>query len=197
MVSTPRRFPKSARFPLGAALGTLLGAVAIPVLATVLFLSAAPVVRAQDAGQQEFGPENAVMVKGPTLGRELPFLGPNVVRFWRATYEYQNDTFVVFFTRDPVFGLGEWTQGQCGNRQGRYRAGEGAVAEGVAAEIWHLSADGINEDAAWHLFVDVGDFTGDACRIMPAFTDRLQFFFDALGADSRESPLPAVVGPAL
>jgi hypothetical protein len=115
-----------------------------------------------------------------------------VVRFWRASYEYQNGTFVVFFTRDPVFGLAEWTPGQCGNRQGRYRA-----AEGAAAEIWHLSADGISEDAAWHLFVDVRGFDGDACRIMPAFVDRLQFFFDALGADSRESPLPAVVGPAL
>jgi hypothetical protein len=166
------------------------------VLVAALGVAVATAAQGQDGGraggQDEFGPENAVLVKGPTLGRELPFLGPNVVEYWRASYEYQNDIFIVYLTRDPVFGLGEWTQGQCGDREGRYQEGE----EG-GTEIWHLSADGINDDADWHLFVDVRDFDGDACQIMPPFIDRLQFFFDALGADSRETPLPAVVGPAL
>jgi hypothetical protein len=155
-------------------------------------LAVATAAQGQAGGQEEFGAENAVLVKGPTLGRELPFLGPNVVEYWRASYEYQDDTFLVYLTRDPVFGLGDWAQGQCGNRQGRYQEGEQGEVE-----IWHLSADGVNDDADWHLFVDVRDFAGDACEIMPPLIDRLQFFFDALGADSRESPLPAVVGPAL
>ena len=74
------------------------------VLVAALGVAVATAAQGQDGGraggQDEFGPENAVLVKGPTLGRELPFLGPNVVEYWRASYEYQNDIFIVYLTRD-------------------------------------------------------------------------------------------------
>ncbi|MFW5786003.1 MAG: hypothetical protein ACOCYC_02055 [bacterium] len=169
----------------------------------VLPIIVVPSLGAQDQDDGAFGPETAVLIKGPTPGEELPFLGPNVVSYWRGTYEYQEGTFVVYFTRDDVFGLGDWTSGECGDRQGRYLSGP----EADGPDIWYLAAqsEGTEEgtdsqgavEAAWHLFVDVRDFDGDVCEIMPQFLERLEFFYDALGEESREAPLPAVVGAAL
>ncbi len=171
-------------------------------------MAAAATAAAQDDDDGPFGPDTAILVKGPTPGEELPFLGPNVVSYWRGTYEYQEGTFVVYFTRDEVFGLGDWTPGVCGTRDGLYRSGPEIDGPG----IWHLSggdqAAGTGEDAAragpegtgapgWHLFLDVRDFEGDVCEIMPLFLERLEFFYDALGEGSRDAPLPAVVGAPL
>lgn len=153
-----------------------------------MLMVVAATAAAQDADDGPFGPDTAVLVTGPTPGEELPFLGPNVVSYWRGTYEYQDGTFVVYFTRDEVFGLGDWTPGVCGTREGLYRSDSDTDEPG----IWHLSGG-----PGWHLFLDVRDFDGDACDIMPLFLERLEFFHDALGEDSRDAPLPAVVGEPL
>jgi hypothetical protein len=177
---------------------------------------------ADAAPESSFGPDVAVLAEGPTAGRELPFLGPNVVEYWRGLYEYQNGRFAVYFTRNEVFGLGDWSAGECGGRdaqflprrdvpaelrelreQGRSPAEDAdaeeptspgeAAGEGLdpdAPGLWHIAST----TNGWHLFINVAGFAGDACSIMPLFIERLIFFYDALGPESSDAPLPAVVG---
>ena len=184
-----------------------VGVLVLLVLAAAVWTPQAA-AQAGEAEQEALGPEVAVLVQGPTRGQELPFLGPNVVEYWRGVYEYQQDRFAVYFTRNEVFGLGSWALGTCGGRTAQY-VPRRALPDGgdtprerdddTAAEVpdpdapglWHIAPD----EEAWHLFVDVDEFAGDACEIMPLFLERLIFFYDALGRRSNDSPLPAVLDP--
>ena len=151
-----------------------------------------------------------ILAAGPTAGRELPFLGPNVVRYWRGRYEFQGREFLVYFTRDAVFGILDWSARDCRGWPARvHEIDADGPRQEPSQEIWHF-APGAAEDAAWHLFVlsatDARDGEArdgeardgeaaplDFCGIMPPFLSRLVFFLEALPQGSRDAPLPAVV----
>lgn len=196
---------------MGRSLPGLRAALALLLLLALVTGPLARAVRGQESGGAGAGSSSLdrdtqmILVAGPTAGRELPFLGPNVVQYWRGRYEFRSGEFLVYFTRDPVFGILDWSPRECRGWPARVHEID---ADGPrlqpSQEIWHF-APGPAEDAAWHLFVLSGiegaDATGtaagaaslDFCSIMPPFLSRLVFFLEALPEGSRDAPLPAVV----
>ncbi|HOV38389.1 MAG TPA: hypothetical protein PLG79_06690 [Spirochaetales bacterium] len=127
----------------------------------------------------EKGKENqAVFVRGPVIGKGLPFLGPNVIPYEKGEYEYQGTSITVYFIRRSLPVLESWTPVQCGRNvlyQIRQDLPEGLIA---------LSPKGFSllfllSPIPWR------------CTFIEAFLNRFTSFFQNLGPE--ESPFPAFI----
>ena len=156
-----------------------------PLLAAVLFTVLFTAGARLPAQQEETEPLG-ILVRGPVLGRGLPFLSANSIRHYQGRYETSGGDILVRYTEEEIVPLESWESVRCGSRELRVlRASSEAETTVPVAYV---------EGEGYHLFVR---FTGGAldCSFLDVFMQRFRYFRSLPGQGSKTPPFPAIVRP--
>jgi hypothetical protein len=121
----------------------------------------------------------ALLLRGPKVGKGIDYFGPNAIPFERGDYSYNDGTVSVYYIRRYIPILSEWRREVCG------RTTLHVLEENGESVLLYDSSEG------WYvLFVFAREET-KRCPFVTPFLERLRFF--RASAAAAGSPLPATI----
>jgi hypothetical protein len=120
-----------------------------------------------------------ILDDGPHKSTGSLFLGPNVLPFVYAYYEWGPSQVYVEYTSENIVLDESWKDGKCGRYEVRYRTFKQDT-------VFAFNGD------AWTVFLRFSNEAESYCSFFTVFLNRLQFFIEVTNSDY-DVPFPAIL----